>query len=58
MSSTSLGIFLLCFSLGMEQLTGKKEKANQFFVVEDKNWSVTGQKEVGSFEEGKEQLIV
>lgn len=52
------GNALVIIRPGMEQLTGKKEKVNRFFVVEEDNWSVMDQKEVNNFEEGKEQLKV
>lgn len=41
---------------GMEALTGRKEPIQRFFVIEEDNWSVQSQKEVGTFEEGKEIL--
>ncbi|MGG5308315.1 hypothetical protein IGK38_003047 [Enterococcus pernyi] len=40
---------------GMEALTGKKEPIPHFYVIED-NWSVQSQKEVETFENGKELL--
>ncbi|HIB1875405.1 TPA: helix-turn-helix domain-containing protein [Enterococcus faecium] len=52
------GKTLVITRAGMEQLTGKKEKVNRFFVVEEDNWSVMDQTEVNSFEKGKEQLKV
>lgn len=41
---------------GMEALTGRKEPTQRFFVIEEDNWSVQSQKEVETFEEGKEIL--
>ncbi len=41
---------------GMEALTGRKEPIQRFFVIEEDNWSVQSQKEVVTFEEGKEIL--
>lgn len=41
---------------GMEALTGRKEPTQHFYVIEEDNWSVQSQKEVATFEEGKELL--
>ena len=41
---------------GIEALTGRKEPTQCFFVIEEDNWSVQSQKEVATFEEGKEIL--
>ena len=41
---------------GMEALTGKKEPIPHFYVIEEDNWSVQSQKEVETFEDGKELL--
>ena len=41
---------------GMEASTGRKEPIQWFFVIEEDNWSVQSQKEVVTFEEGKEIL--
>ncbi|EEW64439.2 helix-turn-helix domain-containing protein [Enterococcus faecium] len=41
---------------GMEALTGRKEPRPQFFIIEEDNWSIQSQKEVGTFVEGKEIL--
>lgn len=41
---------------GMEDLIGRKEPIQRFFVIEEDNWSVQSQKEVRAVEEGKEIL--
>ncbi|EMF0380252.1 hypothetical protein JMQ93_002682, partial [Enterococcus hirae] len=50
------GKTLVITRVGMEALTGRKEPIQRFFVIEEDNWSVQSQKEVGTFEEGKEIL--